>query len=210
MQSAVSTAAVLDAAGGGAATLDAIAAPEVVVTVVVEAMQSAVSTAAVLDAAGGGAATLDAIAAPEVIVTVVVEAVQSAAGTAAVLDAAGGGAAALEAETAPLEAEAPATAAVISSSVASRTRRFSVKMQPTGSFCVSQVLPAPVSSVRLPGAKVPVSRATEAFPPIEAICCASARTIALLVAAAPGEAGSYELRYTFCYSDGRETRHTWC
>jgi hypothetical protein len=140
---------------------------------------------------------LDAIAAPEVsviiIVTVVVKAVQSAVSTAAVLDAAGGGATALEVETAPLQAETPVTAAAISSSVASRTRRSSVKMQPTGSFCVSQVLPAPVLSVRLPGAKVPVSRATEVFPPIEAICCASARTIALLVAAAPGEAGSYEL-----------------
>jgi hypothetical protein len=153
-------------------------------------------------------AALDAIATPEVsviiIVTVVVKTVQSAVSTAVVLDAAGGGAAAVEVETVKLEAETPATAAAISSSVASRTRRSSVKMQPTGSFCVSQVLPAPVSSVRLPGAKVPVSRATEAFPPIEAICCASARTIALLVAAAPGEAGSYELHYTpFCYSDGR-------
>src|SRR5437764_933882 len=107
----------------------------------------------------------------------------------AVIDAVGGGAAAFEVETVPLEAETPETAAAISSSVASRTRRFSVKMQPTGSFCVSQVLLAPVLSVRLPGAKVPVSRATEAFPPIEAICCANARTIALLVAAAPGEAG---------------------
>jgi hypothetical protein len=145
-----------------------------------------------------------------IIVIVVVEAVQPAASTAAVLDTAGGGAAALEVETVPLEAEIPATAATISSSVASRTRRSSVKMQPTGSFCVSQVLPAPVLSVRLPGAKVPVSRATEAFPPIEAICCARARTIALLVAAAPGEAGSYELHYTFYYSDERETRHTWC
>jgi hypothetical protein len=116
-----------------------------------------------------------------------------------VIDAVGGGAAALEAETVPLEAVTPATAAAISSSVASRTMRSSVKMQPTGSFCVSQVLPAPVLSVRLPGAKVPVSRATEAFPPIEAICCASARTMALLVAAAPGEAGSYELYYTFCH-----------
>ena len=142
-------------------------------------------------------AALDAIAA------VVVEAVQSAASIAAGLDTAGGGAAALEAGTAPLEAETPATAAVISSSVASRTRRSSVKIQPTGSFCVSQVLPFPVLSVRLPGAKVPVSRATEAFPPIEAICFASARTIALLVAAAPDEAGSYELHQTFCYSDGK-------
>jgi hypothetical protein len=159
-------------------------------------------------------AVLDAIAVPEVsviiIVTVVVEAMQPDVSTAAVVDAAGGVAAALEAETVPLEAETPETAAAISSSVASGTRRFSVKMQPTGSFCVSQVLPAPVLSVRLPGAKVPVSRATEAFPPIEAICCASARTIALLVAAAPGEAGSYELHYTFCHSDGRESRHTWC
>lgn len=144
-----------------------------------------------------------------------VEATQPAVSTAAVVDAAGGEAAAfeaaaLEAETVPLEAETPATAAAISSSVASRTRRSSVKIQPTGSFCVSQVLPFPVSSVRLPGAKVPVSRATEAFPPIEAICFASARTIALLVAAAPGEAGSYEIYYTVCHSDGRETRHTWC
>ena len=157
---------------------------------------------------------LDAVAAPEVsvviIVIVVVEATQPAVSTAAVVDAAGGEAAALEAETVPLETETPATAAAISSSVASRTRRSSVKIQPTGSFCVSQVWPAPVSSVRLPGAKVPVSRATDAFPPIEAICFASARTIALLVAAAPGEAGSYELHYTFCHSDGRETRHTWC
>ena len=159
-------------------------------------------------------AVLDAIAAPEVsviiVVTVVVEAMQPDVSTAAVFDAAGGEVAAPEAETVPLEAETPATAAAISSAVASRTRRFSVKMQPTGSFCVSQVLPAPVLSVRLPGAKVPVSRATEAFPPIEAICFASARTIALLVAAAPGEAGSYGLHYIFYHSNGRETRHTWC
>jgi hypothetical protein len=159
-------------------------------------------------------AVLDAIAAPEVsviiMVIVVVEAMQPDVSAAAVFDVAGGGVAALEAGTVPLEAETPATAAAISSSVASRTRRFSVKMQPTGSFCVSQVLPAPVLSVRLPGAKVPVSRATEAFPPIEAICCASARTIALLVAAAPGEAGSYEIHYIFCHSSGREARHTWC
>jgi hypothetical protein len=139
-----------------------------------------------------------------VIVTVVVVAIQSTVATAAVLGAAGGGAAVLAAETVPAEAEIPATAAVISSLVASGTRRPSVKMHPTGSFCVSQVLPFPVLSVRLPGAKVPVSRATEGSPPIEAICFASARTMALLVAAAPGEAGSYELHYTFRYSNESE------
>lgn len=45
-------------------------------------------------------------------------------------------------------AEAPPaeTAAVISAAVASSTRRFWVKMQPSGSSRVSQVLPAPVLS----------------------------------------------------------------
>ena len=40
------------------------------------------------------------------------------------------------------EAEIPATAALISSAVASSTRRFWVKMQPLGSFASSQLLPA--------------------------------------------------------------------
>jgi hypothetical protein len=40
-----------------------------------------------------------------------------------------------------------ATAAVISAAVASSTRRFCEKMQPSGSLMVSQVLPLPVVSV---------------------------------------------------------------
>ena len=64
----------------------------------------------------------------------------------------------------------PATAALISSTVASSTRRFCVKMQPTGSFWSSQELPLPVLSFRSPGAKVPALRAVVASPPMLAIC----------------------------------------
>ncbi len=39
------------------------------------------------------------------------------------------------------------TAAVISAAVASSTRRFCEKMQPSGSFSTSQVLPLPVLSL---------------------------------------------------------------
>ncbi len=87
--------------------------------------------------------------------------------------------------------ETPATAALISSAVASSTRRFCVKMQPFGSLASSQELPLPVLSLRSPGANVPDLSASSGSPPTDAICLASSRTIALLVAAALGDAGSW-------------------
>jgi hypothetical protein len=69
-------------------------------------------------------------------------------------------------------------------------------MQPTGSSVVSQVLPLPVLSFRLPGANVPDFSASCALPPIEAICLASARVMALLTAAALVDAGSYRAEET--------------
>lgn len=89
-----------------------------------------------------------------------------------------------------VDADTPETAALISSAVASSTSRFCVKMQPSGSFASSHVLPFAVASSRLPGANVPDFSASCGSPPTAAICFASSRTIALLVAAAPGEAGS--------------------
>jgi len=47
-----------------------------------------------------------------------------------------------------------ATAALTSSAEASSMSRFCVKMQPSVSFWTSQVLPAPVLSSGLPGAKI--------------------------------------------------------
>lgn len=54
--------------------------------------------------------------------------------------------AALDADAA-LPDEIPATAAVISSAVASSTKRFCVKIQPSTSSATSQVFPAPVGSL---------------------------------------------------------------
>ena len=88
------------------------------------------------------------------------------------------------------DAELPATAALISWAVASGTRRFWVKMQPCSSSALSQDLPLPVASLRLPGAKVPAFTASCGSPPTEAICCARVSVMALLVAAALAEAGS--------------------
>lgn len=56
-------------------------------------------------------------------------------------------------------ASVPATAAPISSAVASSTSRFWVKMQPGSSSRVLQELPAAVESSISPGAKVPDLRA---------------------------------------------------
>lgn len=61
---------------------------------------------------------------------------------------------------AEVAAAIPATAALISSAEASSMSRFCVKMQPSVSSWTSQVLPAPVLSSRLPGAKVPDLRAS--------------------------------------------------
>ena len=54
--------------------------------------------------------------------------------------------AALDADEVVLPDEIPATAAVISSAVASSTKRFCVKIQPSTSSATSQVCPAPVGS----------------------------------------------------------------
>ena len=91
----------------------------------------------------------------------------------------------------PADALTPATAALISSVVASSTRRFCVKMQPSWSFASSHELPFAVGSPIWPGANVPDMRASVGSPPTDAICFASSRTIALLVAAAFGDAGSW-------------------
>lgn len=90
-----------------------------------------------------------------------------------------------------LEDEMPATAALISSTVASGTRRLSVKMHPKASLASSQVFPFPVGSPMVPGANVPELRASVALPPTDAICLANSRTMALLIDAALSEAGSY-------------------
>jgi hypothetical protein len=89
------------------------------------------------------------------------------------------------------DAETPATAALISSAVASSTMRFCVKMQPVLSFASSQVLPLPVLSLVLPALNVPALSASVGSPPTAAICLASASVIALFVAAAPADAGSW-------------------
>ena len=90
-----------------------------------------------------------------------------------------------------VEAEIPATAALISWAVASGIRRFWVKIQPCSSSALSQDLPLPVTSLMLPGAKVPAFTACCGSPPTEAICFARVSVMALLVAAASAEAGSY-------------------
>lgn len=111
---------------------------------------------------------------------------------------------------ATLEAATPATAELISAAVASSTRRFSVSMQPIGSSVVSQELPLAVGSpiwssflaekccgrlVRrtVPGANVPAFNASWGSPPMDAICWANARVMALFVSAAPVDAGSYQI-----------------
>lgn len=66
----------------------------------------------------------------------------------------------LFAAAAEVAAAIPATVALISPAEAFSTSRFCVKMQPSVSFWTSQVLPAPVLSSRLPGAKVPNLRAS--------------------------------------------------
>ena len=65
--------------------------------------------------------------------------------TSAGTDAAAAVGAALDADAA-LPDEVPATAAAISSAVASSTKRFCVKIQPSTSSSTSQVFPAPVGS----------------------------------------------------------------
>jgi len=65
-----------------------------------------------------------------------------------------------ELEAAPVATATPATAALISAGVASSMRRFSEKMHPGSSSATSQVLPAPVVSPMVPGANVPVRRAS--------------------------------------------------
>lgn len=87
----------------------------------------------------------------------------------------------------------PATAALISSAVASGTRRFCETMQPMVSSASSQVFPLAVGSPIVPGAKVPVASASCGSPPTEAICLASSRTMALLTEAALVDAGSCEV-----------------
>ncbi len=88
------------------------------------------------------------------------------------------------------ELEAPPTAAEISSSVASKTMSFWVKMHPLGSLASSQVLPAAVGSLTSPGANVPAFNASRGSPPTAAICFASSSVMSLLVSAAPSDAGS--------------------
>ena len=85
----------------------------------------------------------------------------------------------------------PATAALISSAVASGTSKFCEMIHPTGSFWSSHVFPFAVGSPMVPGLKVPLRIASVALPPTLAICWARARVMALLVAAAPSEAGSW-------------------
>ena len=72
-----------------------------------------------------------------------------------------------------LDAETPATAALISAAVASSTRSCCEMMQPAASLASSHVLPLPVLSVLLPGANVPVVRASCGSPPSFAISFAS-------------------------------------
>lgn len=84
----------------------------------------------------------------------------------------------------------PPTAAVISAEVASSTKRFWEKIQPSVSSATSHVFPLPVLSFKLPGLKVPDLSASWGSPPTAVICFASSSTIALLVAAALEEAGS--------------------
>ena len=52
-----------------------------------------------------------------------------------------------------------------------------------------------VGSLRSPGAKVPALRACCGSPAMDAICLANSRVTALLLAAALGEAGSYNHRW---------------
>ena len=68
-----------------------------------------------------------------------------------------------------LDAETPATAALISAAVASSTRSFCEMMQPAASLASSHVLPLPVLSLLLPGANVPVWSASCGSPPSFAI-----------------------------------------
>ena len=100
------------------------------------------ATAATLDTLDGGVIVI-------IIVTVTAagqepdEAGVATTATGVGLAAAGDAAAPLEVGVA---ADIPATAELISAGVASSTRRFWVKIQPIGSFWVSQVLPLPVLS----------------------------------------------------------------
>lgn len=87
-------------------------------------------------------------------------------------------------------AATPATAAWISSGVASGTSKLRVKMQPLASLASSQVFPRAVGSPIWPGANVPAFNASRGSPPTLAICLASSNVIALLTAAALGDAGS--------------------
>ena len=96
-------------------------------------------------------------------------------------------------DVAVAEALIPDTAALISSVVASSTRRFCVKMQPSWSFASSHELPFAVGSPIWPGANVPDMRASVGSPPTDAICFASSSVMALFVAAALSEAGSCEV-----------------
>jgi hypothetical protein len=117
--------------------------PEAAAAEVAEA--AAEQTVATLGAAAEvatTAATLEAAAGMVIITVTVAGAGQEPPATLAgvVATAAAGEAGALEAT------ETPATAALISAGVASTTSRFWVKMQPTGSFWVSQELPLEVGS----------------------------------------------------------------
>lgn len=135
------------------------------------------------------AAALVAAAVAAAAAAVVEEALAAQAEPAVALEAAAAAVVAEDEATLALE-ETPATAAVISSAVASSTSLFWVKMQPTASLASSQTFPAAVGSPILPGANVPAFKAVCGSPPMEAICLASSRVIALLVAAALSEAGS--------------------
>lgn len=101
---------------------------------------------------------------------------------------------ALALSPAPADALTPATAALISSVVASSTRRFCVKMHPSWSFASSHELPFAVGSPIWPGANVPDMRASVGSPPTDAICFASSSVMALFVEAALVDAGSCEGR----------------
>lgn len=111
---------------------------------------------------------------------------------------------ALAAELAAGVAATPATAALISASVASSTKRFCVKIHPFKSVATSQVFPLAVGSPIVPGANVPDLRASVGVPPTDAICFASSNTIALLTAAALVEAGSCGWCQKRCFQMGEQ------